>query len=382
MNNIKKINDWSSFTGSLTRLWQQIRRIPDEVIKVDSAMVRLTKVSNASASEIKKYFDEAATSAKRYGSSISGMINAVADWSRLGYSLPDAKKLAEAATLYTNIGDGIDRNAANEALASALQGFQLEAEDAIGIIDRFHAVANNFPIDTAGIGAALQRSAASFYAANTDLSKSIALITGTNSILQDPDSVGTMWETVSMRLRGAKQELEEAGLETDGMAASTAQLRNFIQGLTDFDIMADGTGTQLKDIYDIVVGIGHEWKNLNDTEKAGLLDALAGNQGSALNAAFNNISMIEEAYQTAETSAGSALKAQETYEQGIQYSLDRLNASFQEFANHILDSGLLKGIVDFGTGAIHVIDAITDKFGSLNTISTIGGAIAGAKGLG
>ena len=38
---------------------------------------------------------------------------------------------------------------------------------------------NNYAIDSAGIGEALQRSAASFNAANTDLSKSIALITAT-----------------------------------------------------------------------------------------------------------------------------------------------------------------------------------------------------------
>ena len=50
--------------------------------------------------------------------------------------------------------------------------------------------ANNFPIDSAGIGEAIQRSAASLYAANTDLSKSIALITGTNAVVQDPSSVG------------------------------------------------------------------------------------------------------------------------------------------------------------------------------------------------
>ena len=42
-------------------------------------------------------------SAKRYGSAVSDMINATADWSRLGYSLPDSKKLAEIATLYTNV---------------------------------------------------------------------------------------------------------------------------------------------------------------------------------------------------------------------------------------------------------------------------------------
>ena len=38
---------------------------------------------------------------------------------------------------------------------------------------------NHFAIDTAGIGEALKRSAASFNAAGTDISKSIALITAT-----------------------------------------------------------------------------------------------------------------------------------------------------------------------------------------------------------
>lgn len=379
----EKFGGWGFATGTMMTLYDQIRKIPKEVIKVNSSMIELDKVSDASDSDISKYFSEAADSAKRYGSAVSDMINATADWSRLGYNLPDSKKLAEIVTLYTNVGDGIDMNTANEHLISTLQGFQLDAEDAIGIIDRFNEVANNFPIDTAGIGEALQRSAASFYAANTDLSKSIALITGTNSVVQDPDSVGTMWKTVSMRLRGVTQELEAAGLETEGMVKSTAQLRDLIQGLTGFDIMTDEAGTQFKDVYDIVVGIGHEWKNLTDVEQAGLLEVLAGKrQGNALSAALNNISMIEEAYKTAENSAGSALEEQEKYEQGIEYSLKRLEAVFQTFANHILDSNVVKGIFDFGSSAIETIDKITSKLGSLGTIGLGTGLFAGVKNSG
>lgn len=379
----EKFGGWGFATGTMMTLYDQIRKIPKEVIKVNSSMIELDKVSDASDSDISKYFSEAADSAKRYGSAVSDMINATADWSRLGYNLPDSKKLAEIATLYTNVGDGIEMNTANEHLISTLQGFQLDAEDAIGIIDRFNEVANNFPIDTAGIGEALQRSAASFYAANTDLSKSIALITGTNSVVQDPDSVGTMWKTVSMRLRGVTQELEAAGLETEGMVKSTAQLRDLIQGLTGFDIMTDEAGTQFKDIYDIVVGIGHEWKNLTDVEQAGLLEILAGKrQGNALSAALNNISMIEEAYKTAENSAGSALEEQEKYEQGIEYSLKRLEAVFQTFANHILDSNVVKGIFDFGSSAIETIDKITSKLGSLGTIGLGAGLFTSIKNVG
>ncbi|MCI9347399.1 MAG: hypothetical protein HFI56_14350, partial [Lachnospiraceae bacterium] len=44
--------------------------------------------------------------------------------------------------------------------------------------------------------------------------------------------------------------------------------------------------------------------------------------------------------------------------------------------------GLLKGILDFGNGAVNVLDVITDKLGGLGTLGAIGGAVAGAKNLG
>lgn len=52
------------------------------------------------------------------------------------------------------------------------------------------------------IGESLTRSAASFNAANTSLSESIALVTATNEVVQNPEAVGTMWKTLSARIRG------------------------------------------------------------------------------------------------------------------------------------------------------------------------------------
>ena len=66
----------------------------------------------------------------------------------------------------------------------------MDASEAIEIVDKFNEVANNYAIDSAGIGEALQRSAASFNASGTELSKSIALITATNEVIQNPETVG------------------------------------------------------------------------------------------------------------------------------------------------------------------------------------------------
>lgn len=91
---------------------------------------------------------------------------------------------------------------------------------------------NNFAISSAGIGEALQRSASALYAAGNTIDESIALVTAGNSVIQNPEQVGTALKTLALRLRGAKVELEEAGLETDSMAESTSALQEKLKALT------------------------------------------------------------------------------------------------------------------------------------------------------
>lgn len=155
------------------------REIVTNIKEVDTALTELRKVSDATEQRLTTNFKNSADTAKELGTTVSDVISATADWSRMGYNIDQSEELARVSTLYKNVGDGIDIETANNSLISTLQGFQLDASEAESIIDKFNEVANNYAIDSAGIGEALQRSAASFNAANTDLSKSIALITAT-----------------------------------------------------------------------------------------------------------------------------------------------------------------------------------------------------------
>lgn len=108
-----------------------------------------------------------------------------------------------------------------------------------------------------------------------------------------------------------------------------------------------------KDVYDILVGIGKEWDNLTDAERASLGEALAGKRNSnALFAVLQNIDLLESVYETAENSAGSAAKEQENYAKTIQYSINVFKANAQELATQILDSAVVKEIVDAGTNLV------------------------------
>ena len=178
------------------------KQVASTVIDLNTQITELAKVSEQSSKQIYADFDSYADIAKEVRGTISDTIAATADWSKNGYSIPDAKQLAEISQLYKNVGDGINIDEANESLISTLKGFQLEADQAEHIVDVFNEVSNNEAISSGGIGEALQRSAASFNAASTSLEKSVSLVTATNSVLQDPEKVGNMWRTVSARLRG------------------------------------------------------------------------------------------------------------------------------------------------------------------------------------
>ena len=154
-----------------------VREVSQTVTELNSNLIELSKVSDTSIKDLYYQFNDFRDIAMETGNAISGVISATADWARMGYSLPDAKQLAEVAQIYKNVGDNITIDEANEYLISTLQGFQKNAEEALHIVDVYNEVANNFAIDTQGIGEALERSAASFYAANTTLEESVALVT-------------------------------------------------------------------------------------------------------------------------------------------------------------------------------------------------------------
>lgn len=247
-------------------VWQIPRQMIQAVRDINSAQIELRKVSEASNAQLTAYWDEAATSAQKYGATISDVISSTADWSRLGYNLDDSKILSDLTTLYQRVGDNMTQESASEALISTLQGYQMTADQAEHIVDAFNEVGNKFAIGSDGIGEALQRSASSMYAANNTMEETIGLVTAANTVVQDPDSVGTAFKTISMRIRGATTELEEAGLETEGMAESTASLRKEIMALSGVDIMQDEN--TFKSTYDILDELATKWSDLTDIQQA------------------------------------------------------------------------------------------------------------------
>ncbi len=354
------------------------REVVSAVTEIDSAMTELRKVTNLTSQEYSEFEDSASNIARRVGASIADTINATADFSRLGYSVEEAAQLAEAALVYKNVGDGIDDiSIATEALISTLKAFGGEAKDAMSVIDMFNEVGNNFAISSSGIGEALQRSAAALAFAGNSLEESIGLVVAMNSVVQNPEQVGTALKTLTMYIRAAKTEAEAAGVETEGMAASVSELRQSIMDLTGVDIMVDDT--TFKSTYQIIKELSVVWDDLQDVVRGDLLEMLGGKRNANVIASLiKNFQDAERAMKTAIDSEGSAMKENARYLDSIKGKLTELKRAFEDLSRNVLDSSFLKGLIDGAITAVEVIDGLVNSIGTLPTAI---GAVTIAMGL-
>lgn len=350
---------------------QGLREVYDNVVEIDDAMVELRKVTNESENAYSQFSDRAAKTARDLGASISDYISATADWSRLGYNMPDAEELARVSTLLKNVGDGIESiTDASSYMTSVLKGFDLVAEDAQKVADLVNEVANNEPASAEDILEILTRSGAALHEAGNDLDQAVALGVAMNSVTQNAESTGQTLKTVSMYLRAAKTDLTAMGESTDGCANSVSELRSELKKLTGVDIMADAAGTQFKSTYDILMEISKVWGKLTDVDRANVTELLGGKRNAnSVSAVLSQFQIAEKSMKDAANSAGSAAKENEVYLTSITGKLNQLDSAFQQFSKDLLDSSLIKFFVDFATGAVDLADGAVKAAGALPTLT-------------
>lgn len=135
-----KFAGWFSIATVVMRGVNKLKEMYRTVVELDSAMVGLRKVTDETDAVYNKFFTDAAKNAKILGTSIKDIIDSTTEFARLGYSLADSQLLAQMATLYKNVGDGIDIGQATSNLISTMKAFGLSANEVESIIDKFNKV--------------------------------------------------------------------------------------------------------------------------------------------------------------------------------------------------------------------------------------------------
>lgn len=361
---------------------QGFQQVYQNVSDVDAAMTELKKVTDETDATYSSFMQNAESRASSLGATLSDTINATADFARLGFNIEDASSVSDAALILKNVGDGIsDVSDASEMLISTMQAFDIKASDTLKIVNEFNSAGNNFAISSDGVGEALKRSASALATANNTMEESIALATTMNRVIQDPEIVGTTLKTVSMYLRATKTELEATGESAEGMAETTSKLRDSLKALSHGQVdIFDEAKQEYKSTTEVIKEMGAAWSSMSDKEKAAALEFMGGKRNAnAVSALIENYQEIDKVINTITNDTNSAIDENNKWKDSIEGHLTSLNEAFQELSVNLLDSDVVKFILEIATAATEAADAFVKWAG---VIPTLAGALFGAFAVG
>lgn len=164
-------------------------------------------------------------------------------------------------------------------------------------------------------------------------------------------------------------ELEEAGIDTTGMANARKSIVKIYKSMAGVDIM-EADGKTYRSTYAILDDLADKWSSLSDAERAAISEATGGKRGGTVMASLmQNWQDARNATDEAINSAGSALEENEKIINSIEGRLNQFRSAFESFSGDLLGTEFVKGFIQGGTTAITILDKIVTKLGVLGTIA-------------
>jgi len=389
---LKTVGNYLSAAMLISRAIGTMRNMYNEVLKVDTAMTGLYRVTNLSSEEYAKMYDNMTESAKKYGSTLSDIIDLTTSWVKLGFDSDVANKLAEVTTTYQHVAD-LDTNTATKNLITAYKAFQTSLDEVYNgdtakavsyISDIFDKLNNEFALSAADVGAAMERSASALREGGNSIQESAGLITGMTEVIQNADKTGTILQTTSLRLRGMKGQLEELGEEVDENVESISKMQTHILNLTHGKVNIFQDNGDFKSTYQILKEIAGVYNQLKDTERADLLETIAGKRNAnGVAAVLQNWKQVEAAVKASTDAEGTAAQENEKYMNSMQGKINATKTAWQALANTIMSSDFLKGLIDGGQTFLNIMNGIVKTTGALPPIlAVIAGYLSATQNVG
>jgi TP901 family phage tail tape measure protein len=292
--------------------------------------------------------------AMQCGATTKEIAQVATEYMKQGKSTADALVLTEAAVkaakvARVSVGDSVNY------LTTALNGFQLSAEDAMAVSDKFAAVAASSATDYDELAIALSKVASQANLAGMSMDYTTALLTkGLETTREAPETMGTALKTIIARMR----ELGDYG-ETldDGMDINNVESQLKYVGIA----LRDSNG-ELRSTEEVLDELGKKWDTLDKNQQAAIAKALAGTRQQArLIAMMEDYERVTELQEISQRSAGATAAQAAVYLEGMEGAMNRVQVAWEKVVMTFTDSEVIIGIVDTFSEIIDYVAALLEN---------------------
>ena len=330
-----------------------LRKVYTNVVELDSAITDLQIATGKTREETTALVETYADLAKQLGATMTEVAEGADTWLRQGYSVEETTQLISDSMMLAKLGQ-LEAAEASKALTSAMKGYKVEVEDALSIVDKFTAVDMEAAVSAGDIATAMAETAASANVAGVSMDRLIGYISTVSEVTQDgAESVGNFYKTLFARMGNVK-----TGTFIDN---ETGERLNDVEGtLGALGIQLRDSGDTFRDFGDVLDEVGARWNSFTNVQQHAIATAFAGTrQQEKFIVLMENYGQAMEYANVAAESEGTATsKYNVAYLDSIEAKVNELTAAWQSFSMALLDSSLVKDVVEALTTIVDVLDAI------------------------
>lgn len=364
---IDRAKDLFSAASAVTLIFSQVKQAVSSYLQLDTAMTNLYKVQDqiTSRDQFSGLLTKWNKLAQNLAVTTNSLISSMEAWSKIGFNLDMSEQLAEITSIFEKTAE-ISNEKATSTLISAAQAFteidDLGVDDYVKRVEavgnKINAIGNKYSIDSEGIADGLQNASAALKVAGNDLNETIALITATNKIYQNPDEGSNMLKVASMRLRGQVDTLKEMGEDAEGVSTDLTKIQQQIYELTGNKVNIFEDDENLKSTYQMILEIGEVFDSLNDRQQADLLEKMFGKQRASAGASLLlNYEELEKIKNDSINSANSMAEEYSKYMESASASLTIFKEKLIESYSTFMSGDLIKYTADMGSGLLDLVNA-------------------------
>ena len=364
---IDRAKDLFSAASAVTLIFSQVKQAVSSFLQLDTAMTNLYKVQDqiTSRDQFSGLLTKWNKLAQNLAVTTNSLISSMEAWSKIGFDLDMSEQLAEITSIFEKTAE-ISNEKATSTLISAAQAFteidDLGVDDYVKRVEavgnKINAIGNKYSIDSEGIADGLQNASAALKVAGNDLNETIALITATNKIYQNPDEGSNMLKVASMRLRGQVDALKEMGEDAEGVSTDLTKIQQQVYELTGNKVNIFEDDENLKSTYQMILEIGEVFDSLNDRSQADLLEVMFGKQRASAGASLLlNYEELEKIKNDSINSANSMAEEYSKYMESAEASLTIFKEKLIETYSTFMSGDLIKYTADMGSGLLDLVNA-------------------------
>ena len=325
------IDRYLSFGAVLALTQRLIKEAFTALSNLDKAFVEMAVVTDLSTKQVWGHYQSFKAIAEISGFTTAQVASVTAEYLKQGETMKDALTLTEAASQAAQIA-GIAPLESVKYLTSAVRGYRLEAEQAMGVSDKFAAVAAATATDYDGLATAMSKVAAQAYANGVEMDNLMGLLSTAMDVTQEaPENIGTAFKTIFARMT----QISDYGATLE----DNVDMNKVEHALGLVNVALRDSEGNLRQLDKVLLETGAKWKGLNSTQKAYITNTLAGTrQQTRLLAVFENYDKLLENVATSQDSAGATAAQQAKYMEGLAAAQNKVQVAWESLIETISNS--------------------------------------------